>query len=373
MEDTTTPSTYNDDDGAQGIRQPRDFTMSQTKLRAGIIGLGFNGGGDQVAGDRLGQKVADLDGHHRSALSNHLRVELVAGSSQDAGRRERFQQSTGARTYADWRQMLAAENLDIVSIASMTPNHAEQTIGCVKAGVRAIYCEKPIAATLAEAEAMVTACHRAGSLLVINHNRRFNPTYRQLSEFITDSQLGDLITVSARWATGRLGNVGTHMIDAIRMLTRREVRAVSATLDMSARPDCRGAEFRDPGGWAMLRMDGGLMGQISAPDYAKDPAEICISGSLGRAVVQGNAVRIDFWDGRGEHWPTPDSGVTSMDVAVSEIVAALDHGQPVRSTGEDGLRSLEVTIACHVSHERYAAWTELPLEQTERQRVLQAG
>ena len=347
--------------------------MSQPKLRAGIIGLGFIGAGDQVAGDRLGQKVADLDGHHRSALSNHPRVELVAGSSQDAGRRERFQQSTGARTYADWRQMLAAENLDIVSIASMTPNHSEQTIGCVNAGVRAIYCEKPIAATLAEAEAMVAACHRAGSLLVINHNRRFNPTYRQLAEFIAAGQLGDLITVSARWATGRLGNVGTHMIDAIRMLTRRDVRAVSATLDMSARPDCRGAEFQDPGGWAMLRMDGGLMGQITAPDYAKDPAEIVVSGSLGRAVVQGNAVRIEMWGGPSELWPIPASQLTSMDVAVSEIVAALDEGNPLTSTGEDGLRALEVILGCHVSHERNATWTELPLAPADKQRLLRAG
>lgn len=347
--------------------------MSQPQLRAGIIGLGFIGAGDQVAGDRLGQRVADLDGHHRGALSNHPRVELVAGSSQDAGRRDRFQKSSGAKTYADWQEMLAAEQLDIVSIASMTPSHAEQTLGCVAAGVRAVYCEKPVASTLAEAEEMVEACRRSGTLLVINHNRRFSPTYRQLAEFIARGSLGDLITVSARWATGRLGNVGTHMIDAIRMLTRREVRAVSATLDLSARPDCRGAEFIDPGGWATLRMDGGLMGMLNAPDYAKDPAEICVSGSLGRAVVQGSAVRVDMWGGQSEQWSATASQMTSMDVAVSEIVAALDEGKSLTSTGEDGLRALEVILGCHLSHERNAAWTELPLEAIHKQRILRAG
>lgn len=231
--------------------------MAGPKLRAGIIGLGFIGAGDQVAGDRIGQKVADLNGHHREALSKHPRIELVSGSSRDAGRRERFHQATGARTYADWRQMLAIEKLDIVSIASMAPDHAAQTIDCAEAGVRAVYCEKPIAATLPQAEQMIAACRQAGTLLVINHNRRFEANYRRLADMIAAGDLGDLITAYLHWGTGRLGNVGTHFIDALRLLTRREVEAASATLDLSGRPDCRGSEFRDPGGWALLRMTGG--------------------------------------------------------------------------------------------------------------------
>src|SRR5476649_534470 len=93
-------------------------TMNQPMYRAGIIGLGFIGGGDQVSGDRLGQQVAALDGNHCAALANHPRVRLVAGSSRDGGRRERFERRTGVRIFADWKQMLAAERLDIVSVAT---------------------------------------------------------------------------------------------------------------------------------------------------------------------------------------------------------------------------------------------------------------
>ena len=64
--------------------------MTGSTYRGGIIGLGFIGGADQVSGDALGQRVADLDGTHLGAMLNHPRVELVAGSSRDAGRRERF-------------------------------------------------------------------------------------------------------------------------------------------------------------------------------------------------------------------------------------------------------------------------------------------
>ncbi len=84
-------------------------SMQLPRLRAGIIGLGFIGAGDQVSGDRIGQSVANLDGHHRGALSNHPRIDLVSGSSRDSGRRERFQADTGAKTYADWQEMLLKE------------------------------------------------------------------------------------------------------------------------------------------------------------------------------------------------------------------------------------------------------------------------
>ena len=72
--------------------------------KAGIIGLGFIGGGDQVAGDALGQKVVNLDGTRAEALGDHPRVDLVAGSNREEGKRQRFAERTGTRTYSDWRQ-----------------------------------------------------------------------------------------------------------------------------------------------------------------------------------------------------------------------------------------------------------------------------
>ena len=80
--------------------------MTNATYRAGIVGLGFIGGADQVSGDALGQRVVDLDGTHFDALSSHPRVNIVAGSSRDAGRRERFAQRTEAAVYADWKEML---------------------------------------------------------------------------------------------------------------------------------------------------------------------------------------------------------------------------------------------------------------------------
>ena len=245
--------------------------MTNVTYRAGIIGLGFIGGADQVSGDALGQQVSGLDGTHFDALSNHPRVNLVAGSSRDAGRRERFAQRAGATTYAHWKEMLDQEALDIVSVATYAPVHADPTVDCAKQGVRAIYCEKPIATQLPAAEQMVTACDEAGALLVLNHQRRFNLNHRRLRELIAADGLGELTSGALQWGSGRLGNVGTHMIDALLMLTGRKIEAVSATLDLAGKPDCRGPAFRDPGGWGVIRLQGGVMVTVDAGDYATVP------------------------------------------------------------------------------------------------------
>lgn len=348
--------------------------MSHPTYRAGIIGLGFIGGGDQVSGDRLGQRVEDLDGTHRDALSNHPRVQLVAGSSRDAGRRERFAQRTNARSYADWREMLASEKLDIVGVASFASSHAELVVACAESGVRAIFCEKPIATRLADAERMLAACRQSGSLLVINHNRRFHPQFRELQRRIAAGELGELTGVWLQWGTGRLGNVGTHFIDAAMMLTGRVVRAVSATLDLTGRPDCRGSEFHDPGGWAMLRLDGGLMGHVHAPDNPTGPAEIVVQGTLGRARVAGGVAEIETWkSGREVLANSSTEAGSSMDQAVREIVGWLDNGTPVCCSAEESLRTLEVIVACHASHARQATWIELPLVGVDRDREVRSG
>lgn len=341
--------------------------------RAAIIGLGFVGAGDPVSGDALGQKVEHLDGTHASALSGNPRIQLAAGSSRDEGRRERFEQRTGARTYADWRTMLDQEKPDIVSVATYAPQHAEITIACAEHGVRAIYCEKPIATRLPDAEQMVAACEKAGALLIINHNRHFNPNYRRLRDFIAADGLGQLTSASIQWGSGRLGNVGTHLFDALAMVTARRIEAVSATLDLSGKPDCRGPQFRDPGGWGVLRLSGGLMATFDASDHAKVPGRIIINGTLGRAITGGEDVAIEFWDGRTEHWPSLRQMATGMDRAVAEIVAWLDDRTPFPCSAAESVRVLEAIFACHAAHDHNAAWVELPLTGTDRERELLSG
>ena len=347
--------------------------MTNATYRAGIIGLGFIGGADQVSGDALGQQISGLDGTHFDALSNHPRVNLVAGSSRDAGRRDRFAQRAGTSTYTNWAEMIVQESLDIVSVATYAPVHAEITVACAEAGIRAIYCEKPIATRLPDAERMVGACDEADALLVLNHQRRFNLNHRRLREFIEADGLGELTSGSLQWGSGRLGNVGTHMIDALLMLTGRKIEAVSATLDLAGKPDCRGPEFRDPGGWGVIRLEGGIMVIVDAGDYATVPGQITLNGTEGRATSDGSSVHLEYWDGRQERWHSASDGVSGMDRAVSEIVTCLDDGAEFPYPASEAVDTLEAIVGFHASHARNAAWTALPLSGPDREREVLSG
>ena len=347
--------------------------MTNTTYRAGIIGLGFIGGADQVSGDALGQQVSGLDGTHFDALSNHSRVNIVAGSSRDAGRRERFAQRARTTTYANWEEMLAQEPLDIVSVATYAPVHAEITVACAKQGIRAIYCEKPIATRLPDAEQMLEACDEAGALLALNHQRRFNLNHRRLRELIAADGLGELTSASLQWGSGRLGNVGTHMIDALLMLTGRKIEAISATLDLAGKPDCRGPDFRDPGGWGIIKLEGGIMVTVDAGDYATVPGQIILNGAEGRAISDGSSITLEYWDGRQEHWDAANDGVTGMDRAVSEIVEWLDGGTEFPYPASEAVDTLEAIVGFHASHAHNAGWTELPLLGSDREHEVRSG
>ena len=345
-----------------------EVTESQTTFRAAVIGLGFIGAGDQVSGDAIGQKVADLDGTHAHALAAHPQIRLVAGSSRDEGRRKRFEEQHSVhKTYADWREMLAAEKLDIVSVATNSPYHAEITAGCAEAGVRAVLCEKPIATRLSDADRAISVCREHGTTLVVNHNRRWHPLWRSVRDEIHSGTIGEVYHAATYWPTGRLGNVGTHMFDALRMLLGAEAQAVSGTLDPVLYSDCRGPQYRDPAGWGILAFCTGAKAFINAPQAAKLPLMVRVVGSLGQVTLRSDNAWIELWAGSERVLSTPKDRPASLDLAVRNIVQCLTgSGQPA-STGEDGLAALEIIIGFHVSDRLQGQWVPLPISGADRE------
>src|SRR5215218_4850759 len=97
----------------------------------------------------------------------------------------------GVDAYDDYRELLEREDVDLVNICTPEFLHAEQTIAAAAAG-KHVHCEKPMAASVAEADAMIDACRRAGVRLMIGHSRRFTPRYRQIKAVIDAGELGSV-------------------------------------------------------------------------------------------------------------------------------------------------------------------------------------
>ena len=115
--------------------------MTKQKIyRAGMIGVGRKAHG------------------HARGYAGNPRTEVVAAADLDADNLQIFLDHFDVPGYADYHDMLAQENLDIAApILPVKPN-PQVVIDCARAGVKAIYCEKPMAASLQEADDMVAAC-----------------------------------------------------------------------------------------------------------------------------------------------------------------------------------------------------------------------
>ena len=158
------------------------------KYRVGIIGCGFIG-------------VYAPDNHLR-AYQDCPDTELVAlcDKYKDSFTIEKSMLKVidiAENVYADYKNMVKEFSFDIVSVCTPPETHCQ--IVCDMAPfVKAIYCEKPIALTLEEADKMIRVCHQHNVILQVNHQRRFMP-------------------VKVRFSRG-IENTGTHMFDRLRQL-----------------------------------------------------------------------------------------------------------------------------------------------------------
>ena len=350
--------------------------MEKRKYRAAVVGLGFIGAADQVSGDAIGQRVEDLHGTHAQALAGNPRVELVAGSSRDPGRRTRFEERLGVpNTYARWQDMLEREALDIVSVATNSPYHAEIALACARSGIRCVFCEKPITTRLSDADELIEVCKEHGTLLVVNHNRRWEPMYLEVRTLVGGGAIGTVQHVVATWPAGRLGNVGTHVFDALRLMLDREAVAVTGQVNDTGRPDCRGSQYRDPGGWGVIEFEDGIRGLVDAAESISSPfpMEIVLRGSTGKISLCGFSASVAAWGQEASDIVVEDDGKNSVDRAVAEIVQCLDENRPSGSSGEDGRATLEIIMGFHASHRRGGARVALPLEGEDRDSEVLVG
>ena len=119
--------------------------------------------------------------------------------------------------YTSHREMLAKEDLDIVTVATSDHAHARLVIDAAEAGVKGIFCEKPLATTVEDAAAMVAACEAHDVVLSVDHTRHWMPIWRRGSELVEAGEIGEVQSVVGclRGSRAMLYRNGTHCLDAI--------------------------------------------------------------------------------------------------------------------------------------------------------------
>lgn len=152
-----------------------------TEIRMGLIGAG-------VIGRR-----------HIKAMQAVPAMKLVA-IADPAETSAGLAAEQGASHWPDASAMLAGETLDAVIIATPTDRHHEDAIACLDAGL-ALLIEKPVTATLDQADAIVSRAEAAGLVVLVGHQRRYYPAVAEARRLIDSGRIGRLMGVSGVWMT----------------------------------------------------------------------------------------------------------------------------------------------------------------------------
>ncbi len=127
---------------------------------------------------------------HIDAYKQMEDVEIAVVCDLEEARAQAAQKRAGAPEYlTDYNAVVARDDIDIVDVCIPTYLHADLTIKAAKAG-KHVFCEKPIAMRLQDAEAMIKACDKAGILLGLGFVRRFDNSWLKMAEVVKNGAIG---------------------------------------------------------------------------------------------------------------------------------------------------------------------------------------
>lgn len=258
-------------------------------------------------------------------------------------------------TYTDHTQMLSAEKLDIVTVATSDHAHTKLVIDAAQAGAKGVFCEKPLATTREDATAMIEACDRAGTKLSVDHTRRWLPMWRTAAGLIADGTIGEVqyVVGSVRGPRAMMFRNGTHSIDSICwMAGDAEPEWVVGDLEdgFDHWDQYRGDGGRDPalepGAYGMIGFAGSIRafycGGSKTTPGPKFSTEVI--GSTGRMLLTGNDQATLF---RGEE-PEPicvdPMSVSGIEAGVQDLVSAVEQNRMPTSNGRLGQKVVNILV-----------------------------
>ena len=185
-----------------------------SKLRVGVIGCGDH---DKDRGPD-GFAMAWCHGEGYEKLTDQ--VEIVACADIVDKNARAFADRFGATdVYEDYNTMLSDADLDMVSVCTWMHLHAEMVISAAEADLKAIHCEKPMAATWGDAKRMAAVCEEYGVQLTFNHQRRFGAPVVIAKQLLEKGEIGELQML--QYSGGNMYDTGTHFIDMLSFLTAK--------------------------------------------------------------------------------------------------------------------------------------------------------
>jgi len=342
----------------------------------GIAGMGILGMHDE---DQIGREKVTAS--HAGGYAAAEGVELVAIADVDREKLDTFGEAweiPAERRYEGHEAMLEAEDLDVVSVCTPSLLHADHVVDAATVGdPDVIWCEKPIASSVTDAEEMIAVCDDEGAELLVNHSFRFTEKVVSLREaMVEEDLLGDVRSASVQFRMELLRNA-THVIDLLIHLLEADPATVSGHVTgENEAVDALSADRRvdDAGGGGMVVMEDGTFTTVdcTVPREASSMTFNLI-GTEGKLYLNNDDEEWRYWtldDGAhaetdhpkvADGWSWDEDYESAFPNAAEHVVELLDGEAENRSPGEAARRSLAVIAAIYISHYT-GGQVELPLD-----------
>jgi predicted dehydrogenase len=325
-----------------------------TSMRVAMIGYGFMGAAHSQ-GWRVAPRFFDLAAEPEMSLIVGRNGDAVAA----AGRKWGWQESS-----TDWRAAIERDDIDVIDIVTPGDSHAEIAIAALEAG-KHVLCEKPLANTVEEAEAMADAAERAlarGVYAMVGFTYRRVPAATFARDVVASGKLGTINQVRASYrqdwlvdpsvplawrlqknlaGSGALGDIGAHAIDLAQFITGMKLTSVSGTIDTIIRERPLLESTSGLGG-----VGGSETGTVTVDDVAMFTGRFD-SGVLGSfeatrfATGRKNALRVE---------------VSGSDGAIAFDLEDLNALQVYDRTADESLQGFTKVLVTEPQHPYISAW-----------------
>ena len=283
-------------------------------IKVGIIGCG---------------KIAQV--RHIPEYAANPNAEVYGFYDINLARAEELAKKYGGKAYASYEELLADPEIEAVSVCAANHVHAEISIAALKAG-KHVLCEKPMAVTLEECEAMVAAAEESGKYLMIGQNQRLAKAHAKAKELIAQGAIGKVLTFrtifghggpetwsidpgsnvwffdKSKAAMGAMADLGIHKTDMIQYVLGSKIVKTQAVLTTLDKKDATGSLIGvDDNAICIYQMENGVIGTMTASwtYYSAEDNTTVIYGTKGElrlyddpkySVQQINAdgTRIDY-------------------------------------------------------------------------------
>jgi predicted dehydrogenase len=318
--------------------------------------------------------VGSMGQHHARVYTALATTELVGVVDHDAERAREIGTTYGVPSYADYRRMLEVEAPDLVSVAVPTSLHEVVATQAMESGAH-VLIEKPIAASIAEGQALVRRARELGRKLMVGHVVRFDPAIQALKHHLDEGELGRIFQIVCRRIgpfPARIRDVGVvvdlapHDLDVMRFVSGDEPARVYAETQQEIHTEHEDLLT------ALIHFRGGVTGMLEinwlTPTKVRD---VTVLGERGMFRVDSLTKDLFFYENAqadGEMWSALEvlKGVSEgrmvryplqryepLKAELEAFAEAVLDDEPVPVSGEDGLQALRLALALVESGETH--------------------